>query len=384
MRCGLRIAMIGTRGVPATFGGIEHHVEEVGARLAARGHDVTVYCRTNYGDSAQSRPTAYRGMRLRHLRTVSSKHLDAIVHSALSSGDALLRRYDIVHYHGLGPGLTAPLPRVLSRARVAITVHGQDNQRAKWGPAAKAVLETAAWMSAHVPEETIVVSEELTEIYARRWHRRTDHIVNGVAPPNPRPARLITERFGLVRDKYLLYLGRLVPEKAPDLLLRAFRRLPGDLRLIIAGGSSFTDNYVRELERRSDDDPRVTMVGYVYGELLEELYTNAAAFVLPSSLEGMPLTLLEAASYATPIVASSILPHLEVLGGERPGRRVFPPGEEDELLAAIQRSLADQPGSRSGAADLRTEVLQRYSWDEAVDKLEAVYYRMARRSTVAG
>src|SRR5436305_15215198 len=150
----MRIAFIGTRGVPATFGGIEHHVEEVGSRLAARGHDVTVYCRANYVPDGTSE---HKGMRLARLPTVSSKRLDAIVHSALSTARALGQGYDVVHFHALGPGVLTPVPRYASRARVVQTVHGLDDERAKWGPGARAMLRGGSWLSAHVPDATVAV-----------------------------------------------------------------------------------------------------------------------------------------------------------------------------------------------------------------------------------
>ncbi|MBV9411863.1 MAG: glycosyltransferase family 4 protein [Acidimicrobiia bacterium] len=158
----MRIAFIGTRGVPATFGGIEHHVEEVGSRLAGRGHDVTVYCRANYVPEGEE---TYKGMRLVRLRTVSSKRLDAIVHSALSTARALGQGYDIVHFHALGPGVMTPVTQYASRARVVQTVHGLDDERAKWGSAASALLRGGGWLSARVPDATVVVSRTLSEHY---------------------------------------------------------------------------------------------------------------------------------------------------------------------------------------------------------------------------
>ena len=166
----MRIAMIGQRGIPATFGGVEHHVEELGSRLAERGHQVTVYSRSNY---TSERQTIYRGMRPRYLPTVSSKHLDAIVHSTLSTVDAMLADADIVHYHAVGPGLPAVLPRYLSGAKVVLTVHGLDAERAKWSRSAQLVLRFGQWMSARVPDATIVVSRDLAHHFRDRYGRST-------------------------------------------------------------------------------------------------------------------------------------------------------------------------------------------------------------------
>jgi glycosyltransferase involved in cell wall biosynthesis len=334
--------MIGQRGVPATFGGVEHHVEELGSRLAARGHEVIVYARSNYVDARRAR---FRGMRVRTLPTVDSKHLDAIVHSSLSTLDAMRTGVDIVHFHALGPGLPSILPRAFARAKVVQTVHGRDDERSKWSPLARSVLRLGGWLSARVPDTTIVVSRELAADYRRRYGRSTSYIPNGVDEPTIRPPSEITERFGLRGNDYLLFVGRMVPEKAPDLLVRAFRELPGEHRLVLAGGSSFTDEYVRHVGSLADGDPRVVMPGYVYGPVLEELYANAAAFVLPSSLEGLPLTLLEACAYGTPVIVSDIAPNLEVVGGDAPGHHVFHVGDLAGLTLALGRARA--PATRA-------------------------------------
>jgi glycosyltransferase involved in cell wall biosynthesis len=373
----MRIAMIGQRGIPATFGGVEHHVEELGSRLAERGHRVTVYSRTNY---ASERHRRYRGMRPRYLPTVDSKHLDAIVHSTVSTVDAMLARADIVHYHAVGPGLPAVLPRYLSPSKVVLTVHGLDADRAKWGTAAQRVLRTAQWMSARVPDATIVVSRDLEEYFRRRHGRSTWYIPNGVDEPTRRPPEAIRERFGLRGGDYVLFVGRLVPEKAPDLLVRAFSALDGDTKLVLAGGSSFTDDYVRALRSAAATDPRVILPGYVYGDLLAELYSNAAVFALPSLLEGLPLTLLEAASYGIPIVASDIAPNLEIIGADGPGRRLVRAGDEADLTRTLASALMSPQVERAGAEAFGREVLSTYRWDEVADATEEVYRSVVSRS----
>jgi glycosyltransferase involved in cell wall biosynthesis len=367
--------MIGQRGVPATFGGIEHHVEEVGARLAARGHEVTVFCRSNYGRRDRS---VHRDMKLRSLPTIGSKHLDAIVHSGVSTFATLSSPPDIIHYHAIGPGLLAPIPRLFSPAKVVLTVHGPDASQAKWGRAAQAVLRTADWMSVRVPHATIVVGEALAHHYMHRYERATTLISNGVTEPPPRPADEIARRYGLAVDRYFLFVGRLIPDKAADVLIRAFKRLPGELRLVVVGGSSFTDNYERSVRELSKTDHRVILTGYLYGKVLEELYANAAAFVQPSLLEGLPLTVLEAASHGTPIIASDISPHREILHDDGPGRRLFPPGDEQRLAAVMTMVAAHTQRERRGATELRQRVLASYDWDDVVDETERVYLSLVR------
>jgi glycosyltransferase involved in cell wall biosynthesis len=370
------VAFIGQRGVPATIGGIEHHVEEIGSRLVARGHEVTVYTRGNY---TTERVTAHRGMRVRYVPTAPTKHLEALVHSGLSTAAAMLparNAAQILHYHAIGPSVFTPLPRLLSRRRVVLTVHGLDYDREKWGPGARTALRTAGWISSHVPHATITVSANLAEYYRTRYGREAVHIRNGVTAPVVREPRLITERWGLRGRDYVLFVGRLVPEKAPDLLLRSFRDVATDARLVIAGASSFTDEYVGMLEAAAAADPRVVLAGSVYGEALQELYGNAAAFVLPSKLEGLPLTLLEAASYRVPLIASDIPPHREVIGVDGPGGRLFRSGDARALRDTLASVLGSLETERAGARVVGDRVVHEYDWDQATDATEEVYARL--------
>jgi glycosyltransferase involved in cell wall biosynthesis len=371
----MRIAMIGQRGLPATVGGIERAVEELGAELVLRGHEVVVFCRRGY---TKGQPLSYRGIHLHYVPTVDSRGLETLLHSGLSATRALTMSLDIVHFHALGPGLFTPLPRWLSNAGVVQTIHGLDDQRDKWGPAAQRLLRTGGWMSARVPDATIVVSSCLADYYRQERRRETWTIHNGVR----RPLALLPDTrppFNLAPQSYLLFVGRLVPEKAPDLLLRTFLQLKTDMQLVVAGGSSQSDKYADAVHALAARDPRVRMVGYVHGEELARLYAGAAVFVLPSLLEGLPLVLLEAASNGVPIVASDIGPHLEVLRREEVGRRLFRSGDQRELVAAMIRSLSGGFAERAGAAQFRDEVISKYSWKTAAAATEAVYLAAAQR-----
>jgi glycosyltransferase involved in cell wall biosynthesis len=325
-------------------------------------------------------------MRVRYMPTVPTKRLEALVHSGLSTAHAMLpgeEAADILHYHAIGPSVFTPVPRLLTSRRVVVTIHGLDHDREKWGLGARTSLRAAGWITAHVPHATITVSRDLADYYLERYGRPAHHIANGVVPPVTRRPRLIAERWGLAGEDYLLFLGRLVPEKAPDLLVRAFRHVDTPVRLVLAGGSSFTDGYVRHLQALASADPRVIMAGEVRGELRDELYTNAAAFVLPSNLEGLPLTLLEAASYRLPLIASDIPPHLEVVGRDAPGGRLFRRGDESALGAALGAVLGALPVEREGARQLADRVVRDYDWDAAADATEELYASLlARRSSV--
>lgn len=368
---GLKIAMLGTRGVPASFGGIEHHVEEIGSRLVARGHEVTVYSQSKY--LGASRVQDHLGMRVVRVPTLPTKSLEAIAHSALSTVAAMTGGYDVVHYHAVGPGLIAPLPRYFGRARVVQTIHGLDGERAKWGRAAQAILNLATWMSARVPHDTVTVSAALADHYRARYDRSCATIVNGVTPRAHRPADIIRSKYGLRDGSYALFVGRLVPEKRPDLLIKAFAELDTDSRLVIAGGSSYTDSYVDELRRLAGRDDRVVMPGYVYGAELDELFTNARTFVQPSALEGLPLTLLEAMGSGTPVIASDIAPHQEVVGRSRTGARLFREGDLGGLVEALQWVDKDPAAERRAASYGAPYVARSFDWNACVERLEAVY-----------
>ncbi len=375
----LRIAMLGSRGVPASFGGIERHVEEIGSRLAARGHEVTVYCRPGYVPPGLQE---HEGMRLQVLPAVATKHLEALTHTGVSSLHAVARGYDIFHYHAVGPGMLSAIPRLTSpRGRTVLTVHGLDFDREKWGAVGRRVFGMSGWLSANVPDRTIVVAQNLNDYYRTRYGRPTTFIRNGVTLPDPTvlPAPSIlpdptVRPADAVRPGYVLFVGRLTPEKGPHLLVEAFRRLrqPG-LRLAIVGGTSYTNDYVAQISAAAAADDRITCHGYVYGQDLVDLYRNAAVFAQPSTLEGMPLTILEAASHGLPIVASDIPVHLELLGQDAPGSRLFASGSVSELTAALERSLADPAAERRAALALKQRVATAYRWEDVVDELEQVY-----------
>lgn len=377
----LRIAMVGQRGLPATYGGVEHHVQELGARLVALGHEVIVYCRPNYSTEPVD---SYRGMELRHLNTPDSKHFEAIVHSGGATLSAIRDRVDIIHYHALGPGLVSPLPRWGSRVRVVQTVHGLDHERSKWGAFASRVLRFGCWLSARVPDATVVVSRALQDYYRDEHGRETTYIQNGVTVQRPSStATTVLEDNGLTPGGYVLFVGRLVPEKAPDLLLRTFQRLPRpDMKLVVAGGSSFTAEYVELLTELAAQDSRVVMPGYVHGAELADLYRHAALFVLPSDVEGMPLTLLEALSHGTPVVVSDIAPHVEVLHRDGPGQRIFRQGDGDDLLAKMTLALDHPRAERSGVPAMES-LQEQYNWDDAALALERLYFAVLRGEPVS-
>jgi glycosyltransferase involved in cell wall biosynthesis len=253
-----------------------------------------------------------------------------------------------------------------------LTVHGLDFERDKWGSAASKVLRQGERVGARWAHAVVVVAPDLVEHYRTHFGITASFIRNGVTRP--------PVSDGTPMGRYVLFVGRLTPEKRPDLLLQAFRRLPDpDLRLVIVGGSSHTDEYAGQLHRAALADPRVDLRGYVYGQELADLYAGARLFVQPSCLEGMPLTVLEAAAHGAPLLTSDIPVHRAVLGDPGPGRRLFRCESVDDLARQLRAALAaDDADERRAARAFGEQVLTRYSWEDVVDELEELYLHAAR------
>jgi len=369
----MRIAMVGQKGIPATYGGIERHVEEIGARLVERGHEVTIYSRFHYTKVGGT----HRGMRIRKLPSLNTKHLDTITHCLASTVDALLQKYDIVHYHALGPSVFAGLPH-LRHSRTVVTVHGLDWQRGKWGKLAAWFLRQCERPAILFPNRTIVVSRQLKDYFLENYGIDTAVIPNGVNPGVQRPPNKI-RRFGLDQRRYVLFVGRLVPEKGCHMLLEAFRKVNSDALLVMAGGSSFSDGYVDTLDRIRDGDERIRMLGYVYGDVLDELWSNAYLVVQPSFLEGLSISLMEAMSHGKCILASDIPENLEVV---EDCAVTFRTQDMEDLRAKLQYLLDDPIEVERVARGCKTYARDRFSWSRVVEATEAVYRDVLSRPNI--
>lgn len=368
----LRIFMIGQKGVPATYGGIERHVEELGARLVARGHAVTIYSRPHYTRTGGT----HRGMRIIRRPSINTKHLDTLTHTLICSLDVLFfRRADIVHYHALGPSPFAFVPR-LRGIQTVITVHGLDWEREKWGPLAAYILQRCEYPAIHFPSTTIVVSRTLQDYFADKYRIRPRYIANGTPEPVRRAPDKI-RKWGVAGQDYILFVGRLTPEKGCHFLLEAFGRIDTPMKLVVAGGTSFTDDYVASLQKYAGD--RVIMTGYVYGEELAEFWTNARLVVLPSTMEGLSIALLEAVSYGKCVLISDIPENIEVMGECAPR---FQSRNVDDLEAQLRDLLAHPGTVEKYMAMTREQISRRFSWETIVAELETCYFEMASgRST---
>ncbi len=364
----MRVAMIGQKGYPPVHGGIERHVAELAARLPGLGVEVDIYSRPHYSDA--DGPTTLEGVRVRRRPSLPTKHLDAISHTVMCTVDALSQRYDVVHYHALGPGLLAGAPRWLGRSATVTTVHGLDWQREKWGAFATWVLRFGELASARLPDATIVVSRSLSDHYRDRYGRRTVCIPNGINPPLVLAPEII-KGMG-IRPGYVLFVGRLVPEKGCHLLIRAYAALPADVRarhqLVVAGDAGFTEGYVKGL--KAEAPAETVFTGYVHGATLAELWSNTTLVVLPSTLEGLSIALLEAMSYRNCCLVSDIPPNREA-GGDTV--EYVPAGETDALTDAMATLLAAPERRESFAEQAAVRALAEYSWDTAAEATARVY-----------
>jgi glycosyltransferase involved in cell wall biosynthesis len=378
----LRVAFIGGRGVISKYSGIETYYEEVGRRLAAMGHEVTVYCRSYF-----TPPLAeHRGMRLVRLPTVRSKHLETVIHTLLSTAHAFTQKYDIVHYHALGPALFSFLPRITG-AKTMVTVQGLDWQRKKWGRLASAVLRAGERASVKFPSGTMVVSQALQQRYREAHGAEAFYVPNGGVMRDWREPRRILE-WDLEPGNYILFLGRFSPEKGCHLLVEAFERLQTDLvqagqfrkqtKLVMAGASSYCDDYSRELRTHASE--RILMLDWVSGETLDELLTNAMIFVLPSDLEGLSLALLDAMGTGLCVLTSDVPENREVVDG---AGYTFRRGSAPDLADRLRFLIANPAVREATGRAAKWRVQEQYQWAKIAADIETAYTAVMEPTTAA-
>lgn len=369
----LRIAMLGHKRIPSREGGIEIVVEELSTRMVKLGHQVTCFNRKGHHVSGSefdgSQLSEYKGVKLKPVWTLDKKGLAAMTSSLCAAIKVAFGKYDVIHFHAEGPCAMLWFPKLFGKRCIA-TIHGIDWKRAKWGGFASKYIKFGEKVAAKYADEIIVLSEGVQRYFMDNYGRMTVFIPNGVNKPVIRKPQLIKEKFGLEKDSYILFLGRLVPEKGISYLIEAFKQIDTDKKLVIAGGSSDTNEFLRELKKLVKDNKRIIFTGFVQGHLLEELYSNAYVYVLPSDLEGMPLSLLEAMSYGNCCVVSDIAECTEVVADKAV---VFPKSNVEQLKEKLQ-DLCDHPEKvqsyKNAASDF---ICQKYNWDDVVNRTVTLY-----------
>ncbi len=368
----LKIAMLGHKRIPSNEGGIEIVVEELAARMVKKGHKVTCYNRGGHnvaGVNYDKKPLKeYKNIRLKRVFTVDYKGFAAVTSSISATFAAAFGRYDVVHIHAEGPAFLCWLPRLFGK-KVIVTIHGLDHFRTKWGKLASAYIMMGEKNAVRFAHEIIVLSKGVEEYFKIRYNRETVFIPNGVNKVESISPELITG-YGLKKDSYILYLGRIVPEKGEEYLIEAFKQVKTDKKLVIAGGSSDTQSFFEKLKRMAKDDDRIIFTGFVEGQLKQELYSNAYIYTLPSDLEGMPLSLLEAMSYGNCCLVSDISECAEVVEDKAV---LFKKGNVEELRAKLQSLCDDEGLVQKYKSEAQDFILSKYSWDDVVERTLELY-----------
>lgn len=363
----MRIALLGTRGVPASYSGFETCVEELGQRLVERGHEVTVYCRAHH--ITYDKPT-YKGMHLIILPTITNKYLDTIVHSFLSSLHSLLHPYDIALYFIAGNSPVTWIPR-LRGTKTVLNVDGLDWKREKWPPLAKRYIQIAEYLATKIPNVYLTDSRVVQRYYENRYGDNPPYIPYGSEIERLPPGEVLAE-YGLSPEKYVLFVGRLVPENNVDHLIDAFRKLDTDSKCVIVGGSCYADDYIEHLREKASGDPRIVFTGFVFGRGYHELGSNAAIFVESSGVGGTHPAIVEAMAFGSCVVVNDTPENEETIGdaGFSYSGAVGAESLAEELERLLSRpDLISEYGERA-----RQYAREHYSWEHVTDEYERLFY----------
>ncbi|MFB6276697.1 MAG: glycosyltransferase family 4 protein [Halothece sp.] len=358
----MKIAVIGVKGIPAKQGGIEYYAQELYQLIASKGHTVDLYARSNYTQVESFSSYQYKGIKVISLPSIITESFDALFNSFLATFISTIIQYDVIHFHALGPSLFCWLPRLFSSAKVVATCHGLDWQRAKWSKLAKSIIYSGERSAIAYAHDVIVVSEDLQTYFQNEYGIETTYIPTApakYADSNPTSAYL--DSLGLVTGRYILFLGRLVPEKRPDLLLEAFQLLhPSDWKLVLVGDSSGNSHYKKELLKHKNE--KILFTNTLTGNLLAEIVRNAGLFVLPSDLEGLPLGMLEAMREGVPVIASDIPSHCQLIGEDR--GLLFQAGNLQSLVSQLEKFLSQPEAFHCYAQKAKEYVNANHSWEE--------------------
>lgn len=368
----MKIAIIGHKRIPSNEGGIEKGVEQHAVRMVERGHDVTVYNRGGHNVFGKEfdgkKLKKYKGIKIITIPTVKGAACVPI-YSFLATIHAAIVRYDCVSYRASGSCAMIPLAKLLG-LRVVASLHGIDSQRDKWGGFASKYLEFGERMAATKADVCLVLSKNMKQYIKDKYNADSVLFANGVDRPAKKEPYIIKEKFLLEKDEYLLSLGRIVPEKGLHYLIETFKKCRTSKKLVIAGGAEANKEYYDSLVKLADGDSRIIFTGYVYGDMISELYSNAYIFLLPSNLEGMANALLEAMSYGNCCLISDIPENTEVVGEYA---EWFKKGDSKDLQMKLQYLLDNENVVNDYKDKAADYILNRYDWDKVVDQMLEVY-----------
>lgn len=370
----MKIAMIGHKRIPSREGGVEIVVEELSTRLAKKGHKVDVYNRKGKNvqdknaDKNKSKLKKYKGVNIKTIPTINKKGIDALIYSFFASIRALFGKYDVLHYHAEGSCAMLWIPHLFNK-RIVVTIHGLDWQRSKWGGFATKYIKFGEKLAVKYADEIIVLSKGVQKYFKDTYNRETNFIPNGVNKPTIREPKIIKEKYNLNKNDYILFLARIVPEKGLHYLLDAFKEIDTDKKLVIAGGASHTNDYLEEIKKKASEDNRVIMTGFVQGQELEELFSNCYLYCLPSDVEGMPISILEAMSYNCRCLVSDIEENVQVI---RNNSFKFKKGNIKDLSKKLKNILSIE-NKKIEDNNKDKDILGEYNWDKICNKTEKLY-----------
>lgn len=372
----MRIAIVGQKRIPSLEGGVEVVVEELATRMAMRGHEVVCFNRKGHHVSGKQfdadKPAQWKGVKIHYVPTIPRRGLAAVTSSFFGCLYAAFGKFDVVHIHAEGPAAFSWIPRLLGK-KVVFTVHGLDWARSKWkGGIGSIYIRVGEWVGVHCAHEIIVLNRANQRYFKQTYGRDTHFIPNGVERAVPVEPLEIREKYQLEKGSYILYLGRIVPEKGEHYLIKAYKKLHTDKKLVIAGGGSDAWRYENEIIKMAADNDNIIFTGFVYGRRREELYSNAYFYVLPSDLEGMPLSLLEAMSYGNCVLTSDIDECSTIV--EDKGV-TFHKADVDDLAEKMQMLCDDEKLVERYKENVADYICKKYQWDNIVEQILELYRR---------
>ncbi len=359
----MHIALIGTRGIPAAYSGFETAVENLAREFTARGHEVTVYCRPHMTEKRDR----HAGARLVHLPTIRNKYLDTLAHTTVSTGHMVTKeRPDVAIYFIAGNAPVVPFARLAGVPSI-LQIDGMDSERAKWPRAARAVIRQFEHMSAAAATIAVTDSDSVADLYEERFGRRLLAIPYGAALPDPGTTDAL-EDLALERGKYILFVGRLVPENNAHLLVDAYAKLDTDWPLVIVGDAPYADEYIAELRARGSE--RVLFPGYVFGDGYAQLVSNCGLMCAPTEVGGTHPVIIEAMAAGAPLVVSDHAPNIEVVGDTA---ATFSLAAAPASLAGVLTRLIADPARRSALSEAAAaRAAERFGWDRCAERYLAL------------
>lgn len=378
MRNLMKIAVIGVKGLPAGQGGIERACQELYPRLVGLGHSVDLYARPSYTKEKSFYEYQYQGVNVIGLPTLPWRGFDALFCSVIGAFVSSFKQYDIIHFHALGPAVFSWVPKMLSNSKVVVTCHGLDWQRAKWGKLSSRVIYLGEKIAVKYADRLIVVSQDLQRYFWRTYAKKSVYIPNAPGSfDSPDKECNHLQKWDLKIQKYLLFLGRLVPEKRPELLVKAFQKLQlPEWKMVLTGSTSNTAKYVTQLQQLARSNPNIIFTGELRGQALAQIVRGAGLFVLPSDLEGLPLVMLEAMQEEIPVLASDIPPHKQLIGEDK--GFLFEAGNLDSLVASLRFALAEPTLAKKMAGRAKQHLVDIYNWDKISLKNLDVYFQVKK------